>query len=44
MKDELVSEQDRKRRKAVIVFQIVCYGYLLGMFLLQLHMYSVRNW
>ena len=28
----------------LIVFQIVCYGYLLAMFLVQLHMASVRDW
>ena len=44
MKDYPISEQDRRRRRALIVLQIVLYGYLLAMFLVQLHMYSVRNW
>jgi hypothetical protein len=44
MNQQSVSEQDRRRRRALIVFQIVCYGYLLAMFLIQLHMYSVRDW
>ena len=44
MKDQSISEQDRRRRKALIVFQIVCYGYLLTMFLIQMYMYSQRDW
>ncbi len=44
MKDEPISEQDRRRRRALIVFQIVCYGYLLTMFLIQMYMYSQRDW
>jgi hypothetical protein len=44
MKDAPISEQDRRRRRALIVLQIVCYGYLLAMFLVQLHMASVRDW
>jgi hypothetical protein len=44
MKDAPISEQDRRRRRALTVLQIVCYGYLLAMFLVQLHMASVRHW
>ena len=44
MKDQPVSQQERRRRRALIVFQIVIYGYLLTMFLIQLHMASVRDW
>lgn len=44
MKTQPISEQDRRRRRALIVLQIVCYGYLLVMFLVQLHMSSVRHW
>jgi hypothetical protein len=44
MKVQPISERDRRRRRALIVFQVVAYGYLLAMFLIQLHMYSVRNW
>ena len=44
MKEAPISAQDRLRKRGVIVFQIVCYGYLLTMFLIQLYMYSVRNW
>jgi hypothetical protein len=44
VKEQPVSAQDRRRRRALIVFQIVIYGYLLTMFLIQLHMCSVRDW
>ena len=44
MKDSSISEQDRRRRRALIVLQVVCYGYLLAMFLVQLRMAAVRNW
>jgi hypothetical protein len=44
MKTPVLSEQDRRRKRGVIVFQIVCYGYLLTMFLIQMYMRSVRNW
>jgi hypothetical protein len=39
-----MNEQDRNRRRALIVFQIVMYGFLLAMFLIQIHMYMTRNW
>jgi hypothetical protein len=44
MKGSPISEQDRRRRRALIVLQIVCYGYLLVMFLIQMHMASTRDW
>jgi hypothetical protein len=44
MGESPISERDRRRRRALIVLQIVCYGYLLAMFLVQLHMASVRDW
>jgi hypothetical protein len=44
MKEEPISARDRRRRRALIVFQIVIYGYLLVMFLIQLRMYSQRDW
>jgi hypothetical protein len=44
MEEAPISERDRRRRRALIVLQIVCYGYLLAMFLVQLHMASVRDW
>lgn len=39
-----MNEQDRKRRRALIVFQICMYGFLLAMFIVQLHMYMTRDW
>jgi len=44
MNEAPISRQDRRRRRALIVFQVLCYGYLLVMFLVQLHMSSVRHW
>jgi hypothetical protein len=44
MKEPPISERDRRRRRALIVLQILCYGYLLAMFLVQMHMRSVRDW
>lgn len=39
-----MNELDRKRKRAMIVFQLFAYGWLLAMFLIQLHMYMVRDW
>lgn len=39
-----MNEQDRQRRRALIVFQIAIYGFLLAMFLIQLQMYMTRGW
>ena len=39
-----VVDHDKRRRRALIVFQVLIYGYLLTMFLIQLYMYSVRDW
>ncbi|CAO5171466.1 conserved hypothetical protein [Frankia sp. AiPs1] len=39
-----MNKQDRERKRALVVFQLAVYGYLLAMFLIQLHMYSQRNW
>jgi hypothetical protein len=41
---EPISDRDRRRRRALNVFQLVVYGYLLALFLIQLHMRSVRDW
>lgn len=38
------SNQDRQRRRALMVFQIVVYSALLTMFLIQLYMLTVRDW
>ena len=40
----MVDQKERKRKKALIVFQIVIYGYLLAMFLIQLYMSFDRGW
>lgn len=39
-----MNEQDRQRRRALVVFQIAVYGFLLAMFVIQLCMYAQRNW
>jgi hypothetical protein len=36
--------QERKRKRALIVFQVFIYGYLLVMFLIQLYMSFARGW
>lgn len=37
-------DSERRRRRAMIVFQLLCYGYLLTMFGIQMYMRSVRRW
>ena len=44
MSKKIVSEQDRRRKKALIVFQLLLYTYLLGLFLFQRHLYSLSDW
>ena len=44
MSKKVVSEQDRRRKKAMIVFQVLLYTYLIGLFLFQLHLYSLSDW
>jgi hypothetical protein len=44
MSDKSASQQDRRRKRALIVFQVLLYSYLLGLFLVQLHMSHVRGW
>jgi len=39
-----VDQRERKRKRALIVFQIFIYGYLLTMFLIQLYMSFARDW
>jgi len=39
-----MNEQDRKRKRGLIAFQVFAYGFLLVMFLVQLHMYMTRDW
>lgn len=39
-----MDKQEQKRKRALIVMQIVVYGYLLTMFLIQLYMSFSRGW
>jgi hypothetical protein len=39
-----VDQKERQRKTALIVVQIVIYGYLLVMFCIQLYMSIVRGW
>jgi hypothetical protein len=39
-----MDQTERKRKRALIVFQIVIYGYLLVMFGIQLYMSFARGW
>ncbi|CAJ1509716.1 hypothetical protein [[Mycobacterium] burgundiense] len=40
----MVDQKEKKRKRALIVFQIVIYGFLLTMFLIQLWMSFDRGW
>jgi len=40
----MVDERERKRKKALIIFQILIYGYLATMFSIQLYMSFARGW
>jgi hypothetical protein len=39
-----MDQQERKRKRALIAFQIFIYGYLLIMFAIQLYMSFARGW
>lgn len=39
-----MNDQDRRKRRALLAFEIFVFGWLLAMFLIQLHMLSVRDW
>lgn len=39
-----MNEQDRRRKRALIVFQITIYGFLLLMFLIQVQMLMNSDW
>jgi hypothetical protein len=39
-----MSDQDRKRKKAMIIFQFLIYGWILGTFLVQLYLKSISDW
>ncbi|WP_256365891.1 hypothetical protein [Solimonas sp. K1W22B-7] len=44
MSNQSVSEQDRRRKKAMIVFQILIYSWIFGTFLVQLYLKSISDW
>jgi len=44
MNEQSVSKQDRTRKRAMIVFQLFMYGYLITMFSIQMYLCSVRGW
>jgi hypothetical protein len=37
-------QQDREKRRALVLLQVVIYGYLLLMFCVQLRLWSQRGW
>ncbi len=39
-----MDDQDRRRRRGLIAFQIFIYGMLIAMFAIQLQMYLTRDW
>ena len=39
-----MDKKEQKRKRALIVFQIFIYGYLLTIFLIQLYMSFARGW
>lgn len=44
MSNKPTVDHDKKRRRALMVFQILIYGYLFTMWGVQLYMYSQRDW
>ncbi len=40
----MVDQQEKKRKRALIVLQLVIYGYLLIMFCIQMYMSFARGW
>jgi uncharacterized integral membrane protein len=39
-----MQEQDRRRKRGLIAFQIFIYGVLIAMFVIQVQMYFTRHW
>lgn len=39
-----MDEQDRRRERGLIAFQVFIYGVLIAMFVIQLQMYLTRDW
>ncbi|MFA5941078.1 MAG: hypothetical protein WC809_17110 [Sinimarinibacterium sp.] len=44
MSNHSVSQQDRRRKRAMIVFQVLIYSWILGTFLVQMYLYSKSDW
>jgi hypothetical protein len=44
MEQKPVVDQESRRKRALIVFQILIYGYLLALIIIQFYMYSQRDW
>ena len=40
----MVDQRERKRKRALIIVQVVIYGYLLTMFGIQFYMSFARGW
>ena len=40
----MVDQNEKNRKKALIILQVVIYGYLLVMFGIQLYMSFARGW
>ena len=40
----MIDARERKRKKALIIFQILIYSYLVAMFGIQLYMSFARGW
>ena len=43
MRNESVTTQEKRRKRAMIAFQVVIYGWLLTLFLIQMYMYSIND-
>ena len=39
-----MNEQDRRKKRGLIAFQVFIYGVLIAMFAIQLQMYLTRDW
>lgn len=44
MKEKSISTQDRRRKRALLVFQALIYSYLIGLFSFQMYLYSISDW
>ena len=42
--DQPISREIKARKRALLVFQLAIYGFLLAMFVVQLVMWSQRHW